>query len=116
MNHTTLPATRTQFRSQIHKTFDFAAQVPIGNIPTILTPLAREDTLCRCVRGHGRDRRFANEWELASLVEPGSAANAGGEELALEGLVDYADDGAVVDDEADGDTEHWEEVRIVDGS
>jgi hypothetical protein len=53
---------------------------------------------------------------LASLVEPGSAANAGGEELVLERLVDYANDGAVVDDEADGDAEHWEEVRIVDGS
>lgn len=50
------------------------------------------------------------------LVEPGTAAGAGGEELVLERGVDDAYDWTVLDDEADGDAEHGEEVGVVDSS
>lgn len=90
--------------------------VPIRNILAILAPLAGENAFFGSVCWHRGDGRVADEGESTFFVEPGAAAGAGGEELILEGGVDDADYGAVVEDEGDGDAEHGEEVGIVYGS
>ena len=115
MHHPPFTIPTPNLRRHVHKALNLAVHITVRDVAAIFTPLAREDTLRRGVGGHGRDR-VANEWELAFLVEPGTAPAAGGEELVLEGGVDYADDGAVLDDEADGDAEHGEDVGVVDGS
>lgn len=90
--------------------------IPIRLIPAILAPLAREDAFPGRIRGHRRNRRIANKRQLALFVQPCAAAGAGGEELVCEGSVDDADDGFVGDNKADGDTEHGEDVGVVDGA
>ncbi len=115
MHHPPLTIPTPNLRRHVYKALNLAVHITVRDVAAILTPLTREDTLQRGVGGHGRDR-VPNEWELALLVEPGTAPAAGGEELVLEGGVDYADDGAVLDDEADGDAEHGEDVGVVDGS
>lgn len=88
-------------------------QIPVRLVPAVLTPLAREDALLRRSRGHRRDGRAADQRELARFVQPGAAAGARGEELVLERGVDYPDDRVLVDEEADGDAEHGEDMSVV---
>lgn len=115
MHHPTLAIPRPNLRRHIYKALNFAMHITVRDIAAIFTPFTGEDTLGRGIGWHGRNR-VADERELAFLVQPGAAPAAGGEELVLEGGVDYADDGAVLDDEADGDAEHGEEVSVIDGS
>lgn len=101
MHHPALPVPTTQLRRQIHKALDLAVQVAIGDVAAVLAPFAGQDALAGRVGGERGDRGVADEREAALLVQPGAAVEAGGEELVLEGGVDDADDGAVVDEEAD---------------
>lgn len=116
MHHPALAIPSTQLRSHVQKTLDFAVHIAIRDISPIFAPLAREDTLRRGIRWHGRDRWIADEGEAARLVEPCTAAAAGGEELVLEWSVDDADGWTVLHDEADRDAEHGENVGVIDGS
>lgn len=51
-----------------------------------------------------------------SFVQKGTPASAGREELVSEWGVDYSDERLALMDEGDGDTEHGEEVDVVDGA
>lgn len=113
MRHPTLPTAAPNFRRHIHKTLDLAMQIPVRLVPAVLTPLAREDALLRRSRGHWRDGRVSDQRELARFVQPGAAAGARGEELVLERGVDYPDDRVLVDEKADGDAEHGEDMSVV---
>jgi len=90
--------------------------IPIRPISAILAPLAREDAFPRRSRWHRRNQRIANKRKLALFIQPCAAAATGRKELVCEGSIDNADDGLMRDDEADGDTEHGEDVGVVYGA
>lgn len=113
MHHPTPPLSPPSLSSHIQEALNLAMHVPIRDIPAILAPLAGEDALSGRIWRHRGGGRVADKGELAFLVEPGATAGAGGEELVLEGGVDDADDGAVVENEGDGDAEHGKEVGVV---
>lgn len=116
MHHTSLPISPPNLTSHIDKTLDLPMQIAIWDITAIFAPLAREDTFTRRIGRHWWDGWVADEGELAFLVQPCPAADAGREELVLEGGVDYSDYGTMLVDEGNGDAEHGENMRVVYGS
>ena len=68
MHHSSLPISALNLSSHIEKAIDLAMHVPIGLVPAILAPFAREDAFSGRVGGHRGDGRVADEWELAFLI------------------------------------------------
>lgn len=125
MNHSAFAPSATKLRSHVHKTVDFAMHVSLGDISPILPPLTAENAAARRIRWERRDRVscerelltwFVGRRRRSAVVHPGAVAGAGGVGDVQEGRVDDTDDGNAVEAHGDGDTEHGEEVRVVDGA
>lgn len=116
MNHPSFPSSTHTLSGHVQKTVDFAVQISIRDISTVLAPLAREDALARCINRHRGDRRLADEGKLDLFIQPRATTSTRREQLVLEWGIDDADNGPVVKDEGNRHTKHGEAVGIVDGA
>lgn len=119
VDHAALACSAAQLRRHVHEAADLLVHVAAQRVPPVLAPLAAEDAAFRRVGRHGWDG-VADERQTglpsAAVDLPGAEALAGRVGGVEDGGVDDADDGDAVEAEGDGDAEHGEEVRVVDGA
>lgn len=107
MDHSSLSASGTRFKSHVGEGLYLAHHVSIGDISTVLPPLAGKSASARRIVGHWRNR-VAYQRQTLSLVEESASSLARGEGLVDERRVDDADNRNTVDGESDGHAEHGE--------
>ena len=115
MDHTSSPFSTPNLSGHVDKTIHLTIQITVRSVFPVFSPFKCKYTLLRCPLGHW-ENRVTDKGEALLLVQPGAPTATCGEKLLEKWGINDADDGFPTYYKPNGDAEHWEQMRIIDGA